>query len=427
MDAPQRARRCQRQAPNSPPQAQRGHRQIARPITRELFDQHWHEAPRMRTHIDGVLAEHPELFPPELRHGYALHGFARPSKTLGGLQLRKVKPIGGGNAYHLRPSFALSFMTGTTDALEHPLLLASFGVPCWVLTRVFGHRDMSWHRLLERVGRNSVVGTTVRDPKRLPEHLAADEHHLDWNGQKGYVATTAAEGCLLGVALTAAADEEHLTRASGEFAAEAREVDPADTPQTVNTDGWAATQNAWTAWFPSLAVILCFRHGFLKIRDRSRQHHELHQAVWEVSHAPTATEFRTRMDSFREWFESKSWPGPVREMAAKLWKRTDEYAKAYEHPGCLRTSNAVDRPMNRLSRLVYAGRGVHGDQASSQRRLRGWALLMNFRPFAKRSGVVREHQSPAHRLSGKNYSKNWLENLVISASLMGQHHEPAIR
>jgi hypothetical protein len=34
--------------------------------------------------------------------------------------------------------------------------------------------------------------------------------HVDWNGAKGYVATTAAEGCILGVGLTKAADDEHL-------------------------------------------------------------------------------------------------------------------------------------------------------------------------------------------------------------------------
>ena len=98
-----------------------------------------------------------------------------------------------------------------------------------------------------RLGRNSLVGTTVRDPKRLPEHLAADEHHVDWNGAKGYVATTAAAGCILGVGLTKAADDEHLTAAYGEFAEEARNLNPEYAPKTVNTDGWAATQNAFQA------------------------------------------------------------------------------------------------------------------------------------------------------------------------------------
>ena len=428
MDAPKKTRMLNRNRSAAPSQPQRGDRQIVIPMTRLEFDECWHDADKMRTFVDRVMAEHSELFPPCLRDGYAFHGFTRASKKMPDLRWRKIRPSGGTEAFHLRPSFALSYMTGTTDELECPLLLASFGVPCWVLTQGYGHNDMYWHRLVERLGRNHLVGTTVRDPQRLPEHLAADEHHADWNGVKGYVAMTAAADCILGIALTKAADDEHLRAAYGDFAAEARALDPAYAPKTVNADGWAATQNAFLSWFPTIVVILCFLHGFLKIRDRCRKNRDLHQRIWEVYWAETASLFRTRMEAFRQWFELQTWTAPVREMAAKLWKRTEDYAVAYEHPGCRRTSNAVDRPMNRLCRLLYAGRGVHGHQASSERRLRGWALLLNFRPFAKRSGQKREHQSRAHRLSGKRYSDRWLENLQISASLMGQHQiAPAIR
>jgi hypothetical protein len=428
MDAPKKARVLNRNRSAELPQSQRGERQIVVLMTREQFDECWLNAAKMRELLDRLMAEHSELFPPCLQAGYALHGFGRPSKKLGGMKLRKIMPRNGGEAYHLRPSFVMSYMAGTTDELEDPLLLASFGVPNWVLTRIFGHSDMYWHRLVERLGRNSLVGTTVRDPKRLPEHIAADEHHVDWNGEKGYVATTAAEGCILGIGLTKMADDEHLTAAYSDFATEARDVEPEYAPKTANTDGWAATQNAFKALFPQIVVILCFLHGFLKIRDRCRKNHDLHSRVWEVYWAKTAAEFRKRMADFRAWFESQTWTKTVVEMVEKLWKRTDAYALAYDHPGCRRTSNAVDLPMNRLCRLMYAGRGVHGHQANSERRLRGWALLLNFRPFAKRSGQVRKHNSRAHRLNGKQYSERWLENLQICGSLMGRHRPvPAIR
>ena len=427
MDAVKKARVLNRNRPQDAPQSQRGDHQIVLPMTREQFDELWEHSDKTRELVDRLMAEHTELFPTCLRKGYALHGFARTSQKLEGIRLRKIRPAGGGQAYHLRPSFVMSYMTGTTDEVEHPLLLASYGVPNWVLTRIYGHNDMYWHRLVERLGRNSLVGTTVRDPKRLSEHLAADEHHVDWNGAKGYVAMTAAEDCILGIGLAKMADDEHLTAAYGEFAKEAREADPKYAPKTVNTDGWAATQNAFQACFSGIVVILCFLHGFLKIRDRCRKNRDLHKRIWEVYWAKTATEFRALMVSFRGWFGSQVWPQSVREMVEKLWNRTEEYVLAYDHPGCRRTSNAVDRPMNRLCRLMYAGRGLHGHQASSQRRLRGWALLLNFRPFAKRSGQERKHQSRAHRLNGKQYSDNWLENLQISASLMGRQTAPAIR
>src|SRR5271166_597590 len=108
--------------------------------------------------------------------------------------------------------------------------------------------------------------------------------------------------------------------------------------------------------------------------------------------------------------------------------KTESYAVAYDNPGCHRTSNAVDRPMNRLCRLMYAGRGLHGHQGSSELRLRGWALLLNFRPYAPRSNQPRTHDSPAHRLNGKRHHEHWLHNLLASTSLMGfRNRQPAIR
>ena len=99
--------------------------------------------------------------------------------------------------------------------------------------------------------------------------------------------------------------------------------------------------------------------------------------------------------------------------------RKAEYVVAYSHLGCHRTSNLVDRLMNRLTRFLYDGRGLHGHRISSERRLRGWALLQNFRPFAPRSGQVREFQSPAQKLSRRQYHPHWLHNLQVCASLAG--------
>lgn len=427
MDAPRRTRQVNRERSNRALQAQRGTKQVVIPMTREQYDECWDNPWKTRDLVDRVLAEHPELFPPGISAGYALHGFGRPSRKLDGVRLRKMR-LPDGSAYHLRPSFVMGYMSGTVEDLAFPLLLASYGVPAWLLTHGFGHSDMFWYRQVERLGRNSLVGTTVRDPARLPEHLAADEHHTDWCGEKGFVATTAAGGCLLGVALTKAADDKHLTAAYGDFAAEARDLNPDYAPKTVNTDGWASTQNAFQALFSTISVILCFLHGFLKIRDRCRKHRDLHRRVWDVYRAATAAEFCSLMIALQEWCQTQTWTTSVREMLGKLWSKMDEYAVAYSHPGCYRTSNTVDRLMNRLCRLMYAGRGLHGHQASSERRLRGWALLLNFRPFAPRGGQAREYDSPVHRLNRKRYHAHWLHNLQTSTSLMGYRRPaPAIR
>ena len=427
MDARPKTRRVDRERKAVAEQAPRGAKQIVIPMTRQQYEQLWSQPDRLRAFVDALAREFPELFPSDFQEGYAWHGFGRESRKLPGVKLRKLV-LADGSAYWLRPSFVTSYMTGTVDELAYPLLLAAYGVPPWLLTIGFGQSDMFWYRLLERLGRSSLVGTTVREAARLPEHLAADEHHVDWAGEKGYVATTAGGGCMLGIALTKAADDAHLQQAYGAFAAEAGDVDPAYAPQTVNTDGWAATRNAFGALFAPIAAVLCFLHGFLKIRDRCRKAHDLHHRVWEVYWASTAEEFRQRMSAFQEWCAGQTFTAPVREMLNKLSNKTEAYAVAYEHPGCHRTSNAVDRPMNRLCRLMYAGRGLHGHQASSELQLRGWALLFNFRPFAPRAGQPRPYDSPAHRLNGKRYHEHWLHNLMASTSLMGYRNlTPAIR
>ena len=134
------------------------------------------------------------------------------------------------------------------------------------------------------------------------------------------------------------------------------------------------------------------------------------------------------MQTLKQWCQSQNLPAIVLEMVGKLAKKTEEYARAYDKPGCHRTSNLVDRLMNRLYRMLYAGRGLHGNQASSERRLRGWALLLNYRPFAPRSGLKRDFHCPADRLNGRSYHSNWLHNLNTATSLMGYRKlTPAIR
>ena len=43
--------------------------------------------------------------------------------------------------------------------------------PYWLVARVCGHDEMFWERLVLRLGRNSVVGTTIKDPTQLPQDV----------------------------------------------------------------------------------------------------------------------------------------------------------------------------------------------------------------------------------------------------------------
>jgi hypothetical protein len=82
---------------------------------------------------------------------------------------------------------------------------------------VFGRNDSYWERLSRRLGYYPIVGTTLKDPQKLPEHILADEKHVHFNGHRAYIATTVVQDCVLGASLALNADEVALTEAYGYF------------------------------------------------------------------------------------------------------------------------------------------------------------------------------------------------------------------
>jgi hypothetical protein len=288
---------------------------------------------------------------------------------------------------------------------------------------------MYWHRLERSLGRFSLVGTTVKDPERLPPHLVADEKHTTLAGQKVYLAATAGGGCCLGLALAEKADHDELIKAYGVFREEAHHLNPEYRPATVNTDGWAATQGAWRTLFQGITIILCFLHAFLKIRERAKHlkgtFDVLRERVWAAYHAPDARTFSQRLRRLREWTPKRIDKPMVQEKVLSLCDQREAFVKAYAHPGCHRTSNSVDRLLRRLDYHLYCTQHLHGTTAAADQRLRGWALIHNFAPMCP--WTVREGpelRSPAERLNGKRYHPEWLQNLLVSASLGGYRRTP---
>ena len=189
-------------------------------------------------------------------------------------------------------------------------------MPFWGLTYVFGHNDDYWYHLTSRFGRYAIVETVVKDPDRLPTDLLADEKHVHFNGEKGYIATTVGADCVLGASLALTADETALTDAYGYFRDEAHTLDSDYTPQTVNTDGWSATQKAWQTLFPAITVIQCFLHAFLKIRNCTKKRYKalyekIQEQVWDIYQAVD------RQNFFRQVVDLQLWA--VQELTGPLW------------------------------------------------------------------------------------------------------------
>ena len=394
-------------------------RTICLPIAEERYRQLVADPAAFRAWLWTCFQQSPELFPAGFAQGFSLKDSRTSRKQ--NLPMRRIV-LRDGSAYSIRPSFVLPYCSARTEDVAKPLFLRKFGVPLWALAEVFGRDAMYWFRLECQLGRNSIVGTTVRQAD-LPAHLAADEHHQTCAGTKVFIATTVGGGCYLGAAIAVSASTEDLSAAYGVFRAEVHNVQPTYTPTTVNTDGWQGTRAAWQALFPLAVLLRCFLHGWLKIRDRAKnlkeQFFELSTRVWEAYHAPDKRTLAQRLRRLRQWAQQRL-SGVVLTEVEDLCSKSALWQTAYDYPGGQRTSNMLDRLMRPMHRYFFAGQHLHGSQASSERHVRGWALLLNFAPWhpatARANGGWR---SPAERLNQHRYHDCWLQNLLISASLGG--------
>jgi hypothetical protein len=375
---------------------------------------------RFRAWLDSAFRDCPELFPEAFAKGYRLKDSRVSRKT--GLPIRRVRLKANGASFSVRPAFVLPYHAALADDAADALFLRTFGVPFWAIARVFGRDHDYWYRLEASLGRHSVVGTTVRKT-RLPQHLLADEHHQTRDGQKNYVTTTVGAGCCLGAGLAQTADACGLEAAYAVFKEEACNVQPDYQPRTVSVDGWAATHQAWQALFPLVTLLRCFLHGWLNIRSRGKLNEafaELSKRVWEAFAASCLRGFAQRMRRLWEWTQRHVAGAWLLEAVQKMCARAREYGAAYRHQGCHRTSNMLDRVMRPMSRYFDDCQHLHGSVEACALHCRAWALLYNFRPWHKATERANDGwRSPAERLNRHRYHDDWLQNLLVSASLGG--------
>jgi hypothetical protein len=401
---------------------------IILPIELSSYNELSQEAKTFRAWLDTMIATYPELFPVDIEIGYTLHDILPPSVKLPNVRLRRIRlkaqdQNGCQPVFTIASSDVMPYMTGYTDELEKPLFLRRFSVPFWGLSYVFGRNDSYWYRLSSHLGRSEIVGTTVKASDKLPEHLLADEKHARFNGHKAYIATTVGADCVLGASVALNADETALTEAYGQFKLEAQKVDPDYEPQTVNTDGWTATQKAWRTLFVTITIIECFLHAFLKIRDRCKKRWQtvwpqIQQQVWNIYQAADPQEFRQQTTAFLAWAR-QTVSGPALQAIEKLGAKTDLFVLAFDFPQAYRTSNMIDRHMEPLDRWLSDARFFHGHWHSAELQVRTWALFHNFWPYCPRAQISQHYISPAHKLNHRVYHPNWLHNLLISTSVAG--------
>ena len=366
-----------------------GTRRICLPIDRENYGEPVKDKREFRAMIDSYLERYPELFPAEMVQGYQLYGFRQPSKKMPDVQLRRIclhKSDADGRlqVYAITPGFVLPYMMGDADDVEKAFFLRRFGVPFWALTYVFGRDDMYWQRLKAHFGSND-------------------------------------DDCVLGASIVLSADEEQLTSAYEQFKEESQHLDPDYQPQTLNTDGWSATQLAWKTLFPTIVIIQCFLHAFITIRSRCKRLKDffpsITQQVWDIYHAETVDHFNQQVDDLRTRAQQHLKSFALKSVL-KLCDKSHLFTLTFQYPDAYRTSNMLDRHMEPMDRYLYSTRYFHGHLMSTEYQIRAWAL---FHPYCPRSNISDKYQSPFHKLNGFVYHENWLQNLLVASSLGGRY------
>jgi hypothetical protein len=402
----------------------KGYRTIRLPLAESEYDRFLSNRSYAKARLDELYEDFPELFPEVFPWGYALYGFTEPSIKQE-ICCRRIRLEQGQAIFTIAPAFVMPYMAGRTQEVDDALFLMRFHVPCWAIAHVFGRDAMYWYRLEQGLRRFSIVGTTVKSPKCLPKDLVADEKHSWLKGERVYIATTAAKDCILGASVAPSASQSDLEKAYGVFANEVRAVDADYAPETVNTDGWPATQHAWKARFKQITVILCFLHAFINIRDRAKKAfgelgHEVQKRVWHAYHAHSKRSFAQPLRRLRAWASEALPESEMKQKTLDLCDKREEFSPSDDHPLAHRTSNMVDRLMRFLDRAFFNAQYFHGLPQSAEKRTRALALLWNFCPSSPET--VKKHSgqsSPAERLNGKCYADNWLENLLVSGSMNG--------
>lgn len=403
---------------------------ICLPVTsEEEYERLVHRTKDFRAYLVTMIEAHEELFPAEIKTGFRFHGFIESKKL--NITLRRILVMETGEAYQVRPDFVMPYMVGRAEEAAKGLALCHQGTPFETIVEVCGHNGPYWYRMYVSLGRVSLVGTTVKRVERLPKNLTVDEKHSWLLGEKIYLPTVAGGGVFLGVSVTNKADAADLEAGYGEFKTEVLELDAAYEPQTVNTDGWEATQVAWKRLFPTTTLILCFLHSILSVRDRGRSWPDcqiLIHHLWKAYREKTEAEFRAALSRIPALAAQLTLPDSVLVKTRELSAKVAHFAVAYHFPGAHRTSNAVDRLINHQDRVLFAHQYFHGTPDSARLSARAMALISNFHPFGRRTrDQFPDKISPFVTLNGFQYHSHWLRNLLIASSRGGKPPKHKIR
>lgn len=402
-------------------------RTIILPIGKKKYYQIIDNKLLYRKKIDSLIEQYPEIFPSNIASGYSFSGYSKNTlKLLVPRRLIRIKQsLNSYEDFLLHPCFVLPYLKGFTKKIAGGLILRKYNVPYHAIATKEGKDAMFWYRLELALSQYNIVGTTIKNKNYLPRHLLVDEHHTKLFSNKIYVCTTVGLDCFLGAGVSDSMRFEDLKKAYGFFKEEVRKICPNYYPLSINMDGYKSTKKAINSLFPTSGLLRCFLHAFLKIRNCGTKAYDLYfndvaTLVWNCYYANNKRAFAQRISHLKHWTINFVPPSPFKRAILSLCAKKQEFLQLYDYPNGRKTSNMLDRLMKYQDRRLYATQHFHGTLPSANAAVRAHALLINFCPFStqtieNKGGI----NSPFEQINGFVYRKNWLENLLVAASLGG--------
>ena len=206
-------------------------------------------------------------------------------------------------SYWLRPSLHLQLHDRNTAELAYPVALGGTLMfrsgsdarlrprsTCPGIASSSGWADSVWWEPPSTTGPVALASCGGRASRRLgrPEGLHRRQ--------------PSARAAFLGVGLTAAADDAQSQGSLRCVRSRGRDVDPEYAPETVNTDGWASTRNAFQKLFPLITVVLCFLARVLEdSRPLPQGPRTAPPGVGRLPCRHCGGVFRRLMNAFQQW------------------------------------------------------------------------------------------------------------------------------
>jgi len=402
-------------------------RTIILPIGTKEYHQIVDNKSLYRKKIDMLIEQYPEIFPPNIKFGYSFFGYSKNTLKLAITRrvIRVKKVLHSYEDFLLHPCFVLPYLKGITSEISKGLFLRKYNVPYHAIATRDGKNSMFWYRLELALSQYNIVGTTIKSKAFLPQHLLMDEHHTKLLNNKIYLCTTVGSNCFLGASIAASMEFVKLQEAYGKFKEEVQKICPEYQPTSINIDGYQSTKKAVKNLFDSTGILRCFLHSFLKIRNCGTKAYDLYfndvaTLVWKCYYAENKRAFAQQISHLKHWTHCFVPDSPFKSAILNLCKKKKEFMRLYDYPDGRKTSNMLDRLMKYQDRRLYATQNFHGTIPSANAAVRAHALLMNFCPFSSQTihykGGI---NSPFEQINGFKYRENWLENLLVAASLGG--------